>query len=78
MFVDIFIAFLNSNKIPSQDEFVEKYLKSNSERLFGIISNQRLKLALEARLRRAYPSLIRDIHLQALLREKGFTSAYDA
>lgn len=77
MFVDSLIAFLNNGKIPSQDEFVEKYLKSNSNQLREIISDQRKKLALEARLRRTYPSLIRDIHLQALLQEKGFTSTYD-
>jgi hypothetical protein len=78
MFVDTFARFIQQfQRVPSQDEFVEKYFDFNSEKLKLVLSNPRLKLGVEARIRRTYPSLVRDIHLAALFSEKGFESAYD-
>lgn len=78
MFVESFNRFIREKgKIPSQDDFVEKYLQDNATELGSILSNQSLKTGLEARLRRTYPSLVRDVHLNALLLEKGLQVSYD-
>jgi hypothetical protein len=63
--------------IPSQDDFVKRYLDDNAAKLGLILSSQTLKTGLEARLRRTYPSLVRDVHLNALLAEKGLQVSYD-
>ena len=78
MFVDTFNKIVQeNNRIPSQDEFVEKYFEFNSTNLERVNSDPNLKIGLEARLRRTYPSFVRDIHLKILFKEKGLSSSYD-
>jgi hypothetical protein len=78
MFVDTFQKFVReNNRVPSQEEFIDKYFEFNSDELGKTITSSRQRFGLEARLRRTYPSLIRDFHLEALFAEKGFTAAYD-
>jgi hypothetical protein len=78
MFVDTFDKLVQTNRrIPSQDQFVKRYFEDNSENLRQILSNERLRTALEARLRRTYPSLVRDLHLNSLLRENGLQASYN-
>ncbi len=53
MFVDTFARLLKQNeRIPSQDEFIEKYFEFNAAELTQVMTSQRLKVGLEARLRR--------------------------
>ena len=78
MFVDTFNPMVKENRrIPSQDEFVERYFLDNAAELSDIVSDPKLKKGLEARLRRTYPSLVRDVHIGALLRERGLDVSYD-
>lgn len=78
MFVDTFYRLIQENhKVPTQNEFVKKYFELNQENLKEIAGINRLKLGVEGRLRRTYPSLVRDLHLDALLRENGLEVAYD-
>jgi len=76
MFVDTFnLVLREDNRIPSQDEFVERYFRDNSAELADL--SESMKRGLEARLRRTYPSFVRDVHFGALLREKGLNVSYD-
>jgi len=78
MFVDTFKRMLNeNNQIPSQNEFVESYFKENAQVILDKITSKQLKLGLKARLRRTYPSLVRDVHFEALLRERGLNVSYN-
>jgi hypothetical protein len=78
MFVQTFNKLIREKgTIPTQDVFVERYLQDNATELASVISSQSLKTGLEARLRRTYPSLVRDVHLNALLKEKGLQVSYD-
>jgi hypothetical protein len=78
MFVDTFNRLVSENdRVPSQEEFVEKYFQFNDKIISDVISDPKLKLALEARIRRTYPSLVRDLHFEAFLREKGLVASYD-
>lgn len=78
MFVDTFnLMVKENNRIPSQDEFVERYFRDNAAELTYVLSNPKLKEGLEARLRRTYPSFVRDVHFGALLRERGLDVSYD-
>jgi len=78
MFVDTFNLMVNeNNRIPSQDEFVDRYFRDNAAELTDVLSNPKLKEGLEARLRRTYPSFVRDVHFGALLRERGLDVSYD-
>lgn len=78
MFLDTFEKiFDESNRIPTQAEFVDGYFSDNSLSLQNILSNPSLKMGLEARLRRTYPSFVRDAHLGSLLREKGLAVKKD-
>jgi hypothetical protein len=56
---------------------VKRYFEGNSAELSSVVSSESLKAGLEARAKRAYPSFVRDIHLDALLREKGLQVSYD-
>jgi hypothetical protein len=76
MFVDTFNLMLReNNRIPSQDEFVERYFRDNAAQLTNL--TKQMKIGLEARLRRTYPSFVRDVHFGALLRERGLDVSYD-
>jgi hypothetical protein len=78
MFVDTFnMLITKNNRIPSQDEFVDAYCQNNASELTDVLSNQSLKEGLEARLRRTYPSLVRDVHFESLLRENGLDVTHD-
>ena len=77
MYVDTFnLMIKENNRIPSQDEFVERYFQDNAAKVANVISNSQLKKGLEARLRRTYPSFVRDVHFGALLRERGLDVSY--
>lgn len=77
MFVDTFNLMLKeNNRVPSQDEFVERYFRDNAAELTDVLSNSKLREGLEARLRRTYPSFVRDVHFGALLRERGLDVSY--
>lgn len=76
MFVDTFNLLVKKNrKIPSQDEFVIEYFHQNTVSLADLTES--MKKGLEARLRRTYPSLVRDVHFGALLSERGLDVSYD-
>jgi hypothetical protein len=78
MFVATFNKLIQEKGVvPSQDNFVKRYFEDNSAELSSVISSESLKAGLEARARRAYPSFVRDIHLDALLRERGLQVSYD-
>jgi hypothetical protein len=78
MFVTTFRCLMERNdRIPSQDEFVENYFADNASELAATLTTAQLKTGLEARLRRTYPSLVRDAHFEALLRERGLDVVYD-
>lgn len=86
-FVPAFVQFIDElHCIPSQDEFQKHYIEQNRDVLRSefaakwrdlSVRNQK-KRALLARLRRAYPSFVRDLYFLALLRENGVTVNYDA
>lgn len=79
MFVPTFLRMIDQNGIvPSQDEFVEKYFSDNAEKLAQKLKSPQLKTGLEARLRRTYPSLVRDLHFEALLREHDLKVVYNS
>lgn len=76
MFVDTFNLMLKeNNQIPSQDEFVERYFRDNVAELSNVLTKS-MKKGLEARLRRTYPSFVRDVHFGALLRERSLDVSY--
>lgn len=76
MFVDTFNLILTeTNRIPSQDEFVYRYFQDNKAQLSRLTDSMRR--GLEARIRRTYPSFVRDVHFGALLRERGLDVSYD-
>jgi hypothetical protein len=78
MFVETFNKLVREKRmIPSQDVFVERYLEENAATLGSVLTSQSLRTGLEARLRRTYPSFVRDIHLNALLKEKNLQVSYD-
>jgi hypothetical protein len=69
MFVDTYKYLLRAlRRVPSQEEFIDEYFRLNK----GVRTR-----ALEARARRAYPSLVRETHLKALLIENGFDVIQD-
>lgn len=77
MFVDTFNLMVKENdQIPSQDEFVERYFRDNAAELANVLTKS-MKKGLEARLRRTYPSFVRDVHFGALLRKRKLDVAYD-
>jgi hypothetical protein len=78
MFVPTFLKLVEQNNfVPSQDEFVERYLADNAAELAQQLTSPQLKTGLEARLRRTYPSVVRDLHFEALLREHGLDVVYN-
>jgi hypothetical protein len=78
MFVRTFLKLLERNNVvPSQDEFVERYFADNAAELAQKLTSIQLRTGLEARLRRTYPSFVRDVHFEALLREHGLDVVYN-
>lgn len=65
------------NKIPSPDQFYAFYTSINYEFFQKIQGDIRAVIGIEARAKRAYPSMIRDVHLTALLKENGMDVVYD-
>jgi hypothetical protein len=66
-----FIWLLEYEQIPRPEQHVKLYFA-----LFPQADNGH-RGGLSARIRRAWPSLVRDIHLTALLREAGMTTTYN-
>jgi hypothetical protein len=85
-FVAAFVEFIEQfRRVPSQDEFADFYVAQNRAALndeflrkWNKSERAAKKRALLARLKRAYPSFVRDVYLLALLREQGLTVEYDA
>ncbi|MBI5301469.1 MAG: hypothetical protein HY868_04975 [Chloroflexi bacterium] len=86
-FVAAFVAFVEQcRRVPSQTEFADYYFARHREELHQAfeerwrdqVERNRKKRALVARLKRAYPSFVRDLYLFALLREHGIAVEYDA
>jgi hypothetical protein len=85
-FVVAFIDYLEKfQRIPAQDEFAEHYVALNRAALndeflrkWKPAERASKKRALIARLKRAYPSFVRDVYFLALLRENGIAVDYDA
>lgn len=85
-FITAFLAFIEKfQRVPSQDEFEEFYITQNRAALndeflrkWNQSERAAKKRALLARLRRAYPSFVREIYLLALLRENGLAVEYNA
>lgn len=85
IFVDSFYEYILLNSvIPSQFDFYEYYLSYNDS-FFGDESFRKeedldkLMSALQARVYRAYPSLVRDIHFNKYVQEKivGYKVSYN-
>ncbi len=86
-FVAAFVAFVELHaRIPSQNEFADFYFARHRDELRAAFDarwhdpteRNRKKLALVARLKRAYPSFVRDLYFFALLREHKLAVEYDA
>ena len=84
-FVPAFVAFVEKfQRVPSQSELENFYVALNRAALndeflrkWGTSERAAKKRALIARLKRAYPSFVRDLYLLALLREHGLRVEYD-
>ena len=84
-FVTAFVAFVERfQRVPSQSELENFYVALNRTALndvflhkWGKSERAAKKRALMARLKRAYPSFVRDLYLLALLREQSLTVEYD-
>lgn len=84
-FVVAFVDYIEKFQcIPSPDEFAAHYVALNRTALNNEFlkkwkpAERRLKKrALIARLKRAYPSFVRDVYLLALLREHDVVADYD-
>lgn len=79
-FVEVMDNFITQyNRIPSQYEFNNEYIRSRNSQLKEILDNynttkkrDQILQGICARAQRTYPSIIRDIHLHYLLIEEGF------
>ncbi len=85
-FVIAFAQFVEQfQRVPAPDEFAGYYIEKNRAALHERFDQWRdaptrnwKKRALMARLKRAYPSFVRDFYFCALLREHGVAAEYDA
>ncbi len=66
-----FIWLVEYGQLPLLDQYSALYFA-----LFPEVDNERRE-GLSARIQRAWPSLVRDIHLTALLREAGMQTTYN-
>ena len=73
------------HRVPAPEEFARHYIDKNRDALRERFDEWRdaptrnwKKRALMARLKRAYPSFVRDLYFCALLRENGIAAEYDA
>ena len=72
MFIYSFYKYIaKHNSIPSQGDFYNQYISDNKEwfKKHGD-SEKRLK-GIKARVFRAYPSIVRDIHFALVVKERG-------
>ena len=84
-FVIAFAEFVEQfHRVPAPEEFASHYIEKNRDALRERFDEWRdaptrnwKKRALMARLKRAYPSFVRDFYFCALLRENGVTVEYD-
>ncbi len=85
-FVVAFAQFVEQfHRVPAPEEFASHYIEKNRDALRERFDEWRdaptrnwKKRALMARLKRAYPSFVRDFYFCALLRENGVAAEYDA
>lgn len=85
-FVLAFVDYLEKfQRVPAPDEFAEHYITLNRTTLndeflrkWKPVERASKKQALLARLKRAYPSFVRDMYLLALLREHHINADYDS
>ncbi len=85
-FVVAFAEFVEQfQRVPAPEEFASHYIDKNRDTLRERFDEWRdaptrnwKKRALMARLKRAYPSFVRDFYFCALLRENGVAAEYDA
>jgi len=84
IFVHSFNIFLRDEKtIPNPEEFFSYYVQSNQVFFSDKVSNKRIMEGLKARVFRAYPSYIRDLHFAVLCKSdlqdsfpKGFVKSF--
>jgi predicted nucleic acid-binding protein len=85
-FVVAFAQFVEQfHRVPAPEEYASHYIEKNRDALRERFDAWRdaptrnwKKRALMARLKRAYPSFVRDFYFCALLREHGVAAEYDA
>lgn len=85
-FVVAFVNYLEKfGRVPTQDELAQHYIALNRTTLndeflrkWKPAERALKKQALLARLKRAYPSFVRDVYLLALLREHHINADYDS
>jgi hypothetical protein len=85
-FVVAFAQFVEQfHRVPAPEEYASHYIEKNRDALRERFDAWRdaptrnwKKRALMARLKRAYPSFVRDFYFCALLRENGVAAEYDA
>jgi len=71
IFLDSFYRYIYTEKrLPNQNEFWEKYLKYNRKFFKQYNFDEKIMVGLKARIFRAYPSLVRDIHFICFVKEK--------
>ena len=72
-FVRPFYNYIKSrNTIPSQTDYWLFYVSENKDYLTNLNLSQKEKIGVRARVFRAYPSLIRDLHFGLYIRENPF------
>jgi hypothetical protein len=70
IFIYPFYSFLlREDRMPTQNEYWLEYCSKNKQSLINLKLTTQQKLGLKARVFRTYPSLVRDIHFGALLRD---------
>ena len=68
-FCETFNGFLDSDRLPSEDEFIDKYLENHLAKIVEKTDNKDEIDGLIGRLSRTYPSLLRELHFYCLVRE---------
>jgi len=70
MFVSTFYQMLvDTNKIPTQEEFWKGYVEHNKTYFEGQLFDESTMEGVKARLFRTYPSLVRDVYFNKLVSE---------
>jgi hypothetical protein len=73
IFVVPFYSFvLREDRVPTQEEFWKEYCNKNQDFFQKTKLTEQQNMGLKARAFRAYPSLVRDIHFGATIRDNGY------